>query len=216
MKENCLVLATCCFIFSLIYSCSMPAPKENTFEGEIEYAYSYQSDTLNLDTLKAQRPTSGLMVYRDSMYKSVFIGKNTESYVYDNHTGVAFHLTVNSDSIDCEDYTTAGDTVLNWEVKNTDETILGEPVGILEFSTPNATHRFYYSLQHKTAPYNSDKHAAHNWKFYKEKAGGGVLLKTEHIFKDFTMTGIARRIDVREVAAEEFEIDKSKLVDECL
>jgi hypothetical protein len=192
--------------------------RQDSFEGIIEYAYTYQSDSINIDSLKTNRPSSGQMVYKDSLYKSVFIGfigKNTESYIYDNHTGIAFHLSISSDSIDCEDYTAQNDTVFSYQIIETGEKILGEEVNILEFVSKYATQRFYYSLKHKVAPFNYDKHLAYNWNFYKEKTNGGVLLKVEHIFKKFTMIGIATKIEAKEISIKEFRFDLNKLKAAC-
>lgn len=202
------------FIALHLFGCTAPE-SQNSFEGIIEYAYSYQGDSVNGDTLDAARATTGKMIYKGSKYKSVFIGKNTESYIYDNDTGLANFISSETDSIDCEDYTVQNDSILFFQIINTDEKILGEKVKILKFSSVYATHRFYFSLKHKVAPSNYDKHEAYNWKFYKEKADGGVLLKVEHIFKKMKMTGIATKLEARPVSAKEFEIDTSKLKAVC-
>jgi hypothetical protein len=107
------------------------------------------------------------------------------------------------------------DAILNWKIIDTDEKILGEAVKILEFSTSNIVNRYHYSLKHKVAPFNYDKQLAYSWKFHKELTGGGVLLKVEHIFKKFSITGVATKIETRNVADEEFEIDENRLKRHC-
>ena len=205
------------YLVILLGSCSTEKKieKKNAFEGLIEYAYSYQSDSLNIDTLRTQHPSSGMMIYKDSMYKSVFVANHkTETYIYNNAEGIAYDLSA-EDSIDCEDYKIQKDSVLRYDIHETDEKILGHEVKILEFDTKYATQRFYFSTKFKVAPYNYDKHLAYNWKFYKEKANGGVLLKVEHIFKKFTMISIATKIEQKEIDPKVFEIDKSKLTTTC-
>ena len=170
---------------------------------------------MNIDSLKAQRPSKGKMIYKDSMYKSMFFGKDTAIYIYDNNSGISYNFSEKNDSIDCEGYKTNSDTVSRFEIMETNEKILGQKVKILEFDSKYATNRFFYSLTHKVAPFNYDKHLAYNWKFYKEKTNGGVLLKVEHIFKKFTMIGIATKIEAKTVSESEFVIDKTKLKNTC-
>ncbi len=206
------------FLIILNFACNSEKqhPEETFFEGLIEYAYTYQSDALNVDTLKAQRPYKGMMIYKDSMYKSVFVANHkTETYIYNNAEGIAYDLSA-EDSIDCEDYKIQKDSILRYEILETDEKILGHEVKILEFDSKYATQRFYFSTKFKAAPHNYDKHLAYNWKFYKEKAKGGVILKVEHIFKNFTMFGIATNVEVKEIDNHEFEFQKRKLKATCL
>ena len=214
MKSHFLKIGLLIFIFSCNPKLKNELPPP--FEGRIQYAYTYQSDSLDIDTLKAQRPHSGQMIFKDSMYKSVFVSDDkTETYLYDNATGIAFEWSA-KDSIQCEDYKIPTDSVLRFEIIETDEKILGQEVKILEFDSKYATQRFYFSTKYKVAPHNYDKHEAYNWKFYMEKAKGGVPLKVEHIFKNFTMIGMVTRFEEREILKQEFQFQKRKLKPACL
>ena len=87
------------------------------------------------------------LVCKDSLYRIVFIGKTSESYIYNNKTGSAYHFSVSNDSIDCEDYKVQNDTFLRWKIIDTVEQILGKEVKILEFVSKYSTNRFYFSLE---------------------------------------------------------------------
>ena len=155
------------------------------------------------------------MIFKDSKYKSIFESKNKmEIYIYDNESGIAYDLT-DKDSIGCEDYKMNNDSIYSYEIIETDEKVLGHEVKILEFKSKYATNKFFFSKNYKVAPHNYDKHLAYNWKFYMEKADGGVILKVEHVFKKFTMKGVATQFEVQEINPKLFEIDKNKLKMAC-
>jgi len=55
---------------------------EKYFIGEIKYSYSYETDSLNIDTLKSKKPFKSIFRYDLNNYQSQFIGKDTFTYFY--------------------------------------------------------------------------------------------------------------------------------------
>ena len=62
---------------------------------------------------------------------------------------------------------------------------------LLEIQKSNSWVKYYVSKEQKIAPATYQHHRSYNWDVYGEKAGGGLILRSEHRFKMFTMMGIA-------------------------
>ncbi len=185
------------------------------FEGFINYQYTYESDSLNVDTLTKYRPTSSEFYYKDSLYFSSFISKTRDSYVVNGKTGFAWYLSSETDTAVCEDYTKRTESIKTFRTLPSKETVLGYDTRILEIEGQNSTTRFWVSTDLKVNPENFAKHQAYNWYFYLQKADGGIILKTEHEFPKFTMNGIATKIIEMSVPDSVFHIPENTVLIPC-
>ena len=86
--------------------------------------------------------------------------------------------------------------MLSTKLYDTDEKVLGYSCKILELQKRNSRVKYYVSNDLKIAPATYQRHRSYNWDVYGEKANGGLILKLEHQFKTFTMSGIATSVKI--------------------
>ena len=187
---------------------------QNYFSGTIEYAYSYGSDSLNIDSLTNARFSKGIFRYDTANYQSHFIGADTATYYYSGKLNKSIYK-IDSAKYECEDYGIANDSVLSFRLYDTDEEILGYRCRILELQKKNSWVKYYVSTGHKIAPATYRKHRSYNWDLYGEKANGGLILKMEHRLKIFTLFGVATLLNQETGNFKALEIDESELEQAC-
>lgn len=174
----------------LLASCSKP----KYFTGIVEYKYSYESNTLNADSLSQHKPYKSVFHYDTLNYQSRFIGADTMTYYYSGQSGKCIGQTNSEMKFECEDYRIATDSILSFKVSETNEKIMGHNCSTIEWQGKYFYNIFYVSTDFKIAPGTYRNHHSYNWKFYGDKTGGGLILKSEHRFKNYTMKGIAVNI----------------------
>jgi hypothetical protein len=99
--------------------------KEKYFIGQIKYSYSYESAQLNLDSLIAQKPYKSIFRYDNHNYQSQFIGQDTFVYCYTSTLNKCISETNSNKDYTCEDYSIATDSIISFNVFDTDEDVLG-------------------------------------------------------------------------------------------
>jgi hypothetical protein len=201
------------FIVIVLSGCS--GSKHKFFSGTIEYAYTYISDSLNMDSLSASRPAKSSFRYDTNNYQSQFINKDTVSYYYSGELNKCISETNSQQNYECEDYGAFTDSILSWKLYDTEEKILGYSCNILEMQKVNSWVKYYVSKELTTAPATYRKHKSYNWDIYGEKTEGGLILKSEHRFKKFTMTGIAIEVKNHDGNFKAFDMDKKKMAEIC-
>jgi hypothetical protein len=177
------------------------------FTGIVEYAYSFTSDLLNADSIANTRPARGILRYDTLNYQSVFIGPDTQTYFYSGGYNKVLSKTGDTGNYQCEDYGTFTDSVVSFKLYDTDEKILGYSCKILEIQKKNSWLRYYVSNDLRIAPATYNKHASYNWDFYGDKANGGLILRSEHRLKYFTVKSIATSLSKRDEKFKAFEMD---------
>lgn len=185
------------------------------FAGTVEYAYSYSSDSLNTDSLTAARPAKGTFRYDENNYQSKFTGNDTFTYFYSGSLNKCISETGLQQNYECEDYGLATDPVVSVKLYDTDEKVLGFPCRIIEIQKTRSFVKYYVSRNHIMAPATYQKHRSYNWDLYGEKTGGGLVLKSEHRFKIFTMKGIATALEVHNNNFSALEIDEKLFTRHC-
>jgi hypothetical protein len=181
-------------IFVLFTQCSPKNSSAEFFTGEIEYTYHYKSDSLNIDSLKALKPHKSIFRFDSLNYQSQFFGKDTTTYFYLSKSNLGVGQTTSTDSLECEDYGVATDSILYFKIYPSDTLVLGQECMVLEYQGKYFWNRYYVSAQSFLAPQTYQNHRAYNWQFYGEKSRGGLILKLEHRFEKYTMVGEAARI----------------------
>jgi hypothetical protein len=204
-------------VFLLLFTAACTNDKNETkpyFIGTLQYDYTYTSNELNVDSLREQRPGKAIFRFDTLNYQSQFIGKDTFTYYYSGALNKAASRTNQMDE-GCEDYSQPTDSILSFKIYDTDEKVLGYACRILEFQSKIFYTRYYISKELKIAPATYKKHLAYNWSFYGKKTEGGLILKLEHRFKRFTMSGIARYVDPMNKDFRALEIDDTTLKHIC-
>lgn len=187
--------------------------KDKYFTGTIEYVYTYSSDSLNIDSIATIRPYKSGFRYDLNSYQSRFISQDTATYYYSGLNNLCIGKANSRENFTCEDYSVVTDSVVSWEIYDTDEKILGQKCQILEIQKINSWVKYHVSTEQRVAPATFEKHKSYNWDFYGEKAEGGLILKSEHRFKYFTMKGVATTVDIKDDSFKALEI-KNSLFDE--
>ncbi len=192
----------------MIFFIGCDKPGNKYFTGTIEYTYTYSSDSLNADSLAKTRPSKSLIRYDTIDYQSMFIGVDTIAYYYSGRLNKCLSETDHLGNYECEDYGAFTDSVISYKLADTDEKILGYSCKILEIQKKNSWLRYYVSNELKIAPATYRQHTSYNWDIYGDKANGGLILRSEHGFKYFTMKGIATAIELRAAGFKALEIDE--------
>jgi hypothetical protein len=204
------------FVLLFLSACSATTNEVNPyFIGEIQYRYSYTSDELNTDSLTQQRPAAAIFRYDTLHYQSKFIGKDTFIYFYSGILNKAVSKKNSSMEKGCEDYSQPTDSILSFSIYDTDVKVLGYPCRILEFRSKIFHTRYYVSTDLKIAPGTYQKHKAYNWSFYGRQTNGGLILKLEHRFKNYTMTGIATTLTTKDNPFSALEIEEKEMLQLC-
>lgn len=190
--------------------------KRPYFTGTINYVYTYSSDSVDADSLARTRPTQSFFRYDEKDYQSQFIASDTETYYYSGTLNKCASKTGYPAFYGCEDYNTPTDSVLSSKLYNTDEKVLGYSCKVLEMQKKNSWVKYYISTDIKIAPATYQKHKSYNWDFYGNKGEGGLILRSEHRFKLFTMSGIATALKEYGKGFKALEIDKKTLDSLCI
>jgi hypothetical protein len=204
-----IIVVTCLFIVS----CSSPDNKY--FTGTIEYAYTYASDSLNADSLAKTRPSKGSFRYDTINYQGKFMGIDTMTHYYSGQFNKSLSRLSSLGNFECEDYSTFTDSVISWKLIDTDQKILGYSCRILEVQKKNSWLQYYVSNDLKVGPATYRRHASYNWDFYGEKANGGLILRSEHRLRYFTLKGIVTAIDRKNGDFKALEIDEKLFPEYC-
>lgn len=200
------------YLLLLLITACNAQKKDKYFSGTIEYAYSYSSDSLNADSLAKTRTTKSFFRYDENDYQSQFVASDTETYYYSGVFNKCVSKTGTPPVYGCEDYSVLTDSVLSIKLYDTDEKVLGYSCKILEMQKKNSWVKYYVSTDLKITPATYQKHKSYNWDVYGEKAEGGLILRSEHRFKLFTMSGIVTGLREYHKGFKALEIDK-KLMD---
>jgi hypothetical protein len=204
-------------LISIVACKSKEESKEPSwFTGTINYIYTYSSDSLNADSLARTRTTQSFFRYDEHDYQSQFVASDTETYYYSGALNKCASKTGSPAVYGCEDYSILTDSVLSTKLYDTDEKVLGYSCKVLEMQKKNSWVRYYISTDLKIAPATYQKHRSYNWDIYGEKAEGGLILKSEHRFKLFTMSGIATGLKEHDKGFKALEIDKKAMDSLCL
>jgi len=203
------------FFLLILFIAGCKDPGNKYFTGTIEYEYSYASDSLNVDSLTKTRPSKGVLRYDTLNYQSRFTGVDTNTNYYSGLLNKCLSQTNHSGNYECEDYGLFTDSVISYKIIDTDEKILGYSCKILEVQKKNSWLQYYFSNELKIAPATYRQHASYNWDFYGEKANGGLILKSEHRLKYFTLKGIATAIDIKAGNFKALEIDQNLFAEIC-
>jgi len=212
MKKTILLIVISTLVF---FTSVCKKSDKKYFNGTIEYAYSYSSDSLNVDSLIAARPVKGSFRYDEYNYQSRFINTDTFTYYYSGRLNKCIAEAGNTKKYECEDYSLMTDSVLAVKEYLTEEKVLGYSCRILELQKKNSVVKYYISTDLKIAPATYKLHKSYNWDVYGEKSEGGLILKLEHRFKSFTMSGIATGISVRKDNFNALEINDSLFSQIC-
>lgn len=190
MRNPALVFVSYFLLF--LNSCSN---QPHYFTGEIKYQYTYESNTLNIDSLIKQKPHESIFRYDTLNYQSRFIGTDTITYYYSGKLNKCVSQTNSRKNFECEDYSITNDSIISFKIYDTDEIVLGHRCKIIEWQGKYFYNKFYVATDLNISPATYKKHLAYNWKFYGEKTEGGLILKSEHRFKNYTMKGVAVSIN---------------------
>jgi hypothetical protein len=201
-----------------IIACKSKEDKKrpSLFTGTINYVYTYSSDSLNADSLARTRTTQSFFRYDENDYQSQFIASDTETYFYSGAMNKCASKKGSPAAYGCEDYGILTDSVLSTVVYETDEKVLGYNCKVLEMQKKNSWVKYYISTDLKIAPATYQKHRSYNWDVYGEKAEGGLILKSEHRFKLFSMSGIATGLKEYDKGFKALEMDKKTMDSLCL
>ncbi len=202
------------FLF-VLFVAGCKGPGNKYFMGSIEYSYNYASDSLNSDSLTKTLPSKGVLRYDTLNYQSKFTGIDTNTNYYSGLLNKCLSQTNHSGIYECEDYGTFTDSVISYKIIDTDEKILGYSCKILEVQKKSSWLQYYISNDLKIAPATYRQHASYNWDFYGEKANGGLILKSEHRLKYFTLKGISTAIDIKAGNFKALEIDEKLFAEIC-
>lgn len=179
-----------CILYAVIALSACKAKSNQLyFTGTIEYAYTYSSNLLNTDSLAKARPAKSRFRYDLENYQSVFYGKDTATWYYNGRLNKCIGKLSGQPDLTCEDYATFTDSVLSWKLYDTDEKIMGYACRVLEMQKTHSWVKYYVSREQMIAPATYRRHSSYNWDVYGEKTAGGLILKSEHRFKHFTMLG---------------------------
>lgn len=183
------------FLFSVILLNASCIQKQQYFNGQIEYKYTYEGDSINIDSLTRLKPHKSIFLFDNNNYQSKFIGQDSFTYYYNGTLNKCITETNSNKDYACEDYGIPTDSIISFKTYDTDEKVLGFQCKIIEFQAKRFWNKYFVSTDLIIAPGTYNKHVSYNWKYCNEKTGGGLILKSEHRFKNYTMKGVITAIN---------------------
>jgi hypothetical protein len=210
MKQILSVILITLFVFACTKKKTPPY-----FTGTVSYAYTYESDSMDADSIAALRPSKSDFRYDTTGYQSRFIARDTETIYYSGQLNKAVSVTNNTKNYTCEDYGLVTDSIVSWKIYDTEEKVLGYSCRILEMQKRNSWVKYYVCPELKIAPATYASHKAYNWDAYGKYAKGGLILRSEHRFKNFTLKGVATSVEKRPQGFKALEVDTMILRKVC-
>lgn len=211
MSKHCLPI----LLTSVAFAACKPGKEAAYFTGTISYSYTYSSDSLNADSLSAMRPSRSDFRYDLQDYQSRFTGKDTAVYYYSGKRNKCLEKTNGTENYSCDDYGLVTDSVISWKIYDAGEKVLGYACRILEIQKGNSWVKYHVSRDLRIAPATYEKHRSYNWDLYGEKAEGGLILRSEHRFRHFTMKGEATAVDRKDNAFRALKLDDTLFDQVC-
>lgn len=210
-----LVLGLLGLCICLLSNCT--SADQDYFKGEIHYTYSYASNRINLDSTNQSRPVKGVFKYDSKNYLSQFINTSddTTSYYYLSDQNVAVSKSPGLSPWKCTSYGIATDSVLSYRYYDTHLVIEGQKCKILEFTSRYGTNKYFVSQEMFLHPSLYKNHVAYNWKFYGDITNGGIILRLEHQFPGYTMTGTTNKLIQYSSNDIAFNIPENRLLEYC-
>ncbi|MES2778193.1 MAG: hypothetical protein V4722_28715 [Bacteroidota bacterium] len=178
------------YLFLVMLMHTSCTEKQAFFIGEVEYSYTYDRKQPVMDSLMQLKSQKSVFRFDNNNYQSKFIGQDTFTFFYAGALNKCISETNSKKDYTCEDYAVATDSIISFSMHDTDEKVLGHRCKIIEFQSKLFWTRYFVSTDLKIAPGTYQKHVAYNWKFCNEKTEGGLILKLEHRFENYTMKGI--------------------------
>ena len=186
------------------------------FQGEVEYAYTYESEVLDVDSLNENKPHTGVFRYDLDNYKSTFFSQiDTLSYYYLSETNSALAQDNAQIVRECENYGIPTDSIIYFNVYETNEEVMRHSCKVIEYKSKQLWNQYFVSKEIKVSPNTYKDHFAYNMEFYGRESDGGLILKLEHRFKKYTMKGIATRIRIFYKSESALELSAEKIKKLC-
>ncbi len=201
------------FGFIALFGCN-DGKDESYFTGKITYQYSYASDLMDVDSLSKLKPMFGEFRYDLLDYQSKFIGKDTITYYYMGNINKGIWKN-EVGHYECEDYGFPTDSIISFRVYDSSQKILGHEIKVLEFQSKLFWTRYYVSKNLQIAPETYKKHTAYNLSFYGNQTDGGLILKLEHKFKNYTMFGDLSELKKHKPDFKAIEINRNEIMNAC-
>ena len=146
---------------------------------------------------------------------SIFIGSDTITYYYKSDINKAVWKNKDKEEFECEDYGIPTDSIITFKIYPTKEKIQGQEVEVLEYQSKYFWTRYYMSKALKISPKTYKDHLAYNMSFYGDKTEGGLILKLEHRFENYSMRGDLLELKRYKPNFIAIEINKNEIINTC-
>ncbi len=186
MKRRILILAA---FACLLLSAESP---RKTFQGEIDYDVSYESNQKTVDPTQLQIMFGVKEQFFISAagYKSMTDGQLIEMQLYNPAANRLYTKVPESDTLIWFDAGINYDSVIQFSIDPNADTILGYPCQALSFSSKSGSSKYFFSNEFPIDPQPFRNHRFSNWAFVCEKTQA-LPLKMIIRNAQWTMTAVA-------------------------
>jgi len=184
-----------------------------SFEGTITYSNSFKSKSPSLkdEQLATMMGTKQEYSIKGGNYKSIFNGTFVKMQLYKNIENRSYTLTGKSDTLYWENYGVNKDAAIKYEVRNSNEKIMGLPCDLLIVQTPKSKTYYYYNKKYGINPELFKRQAYGNWYYIISKTKA-LPLKTVYENDLFVLTSTAVKISPVKLQISSFELPYKKKV----
>ena len=184
-----------------------------SFEGTITYSNSFKSKSPSLkdEQLATMMGTKQEYSIKGGNYKSIFNGTFVKMQLYKNIENRSYTLTGKSDTLYWENYGVNKDAAIKYEVRNSNEKIMGLPCDLLIVQTPKSKTYYYYNKKYGINSELFKRQAYGNWYYIISKTKA-LPLKTVYENDLFVLTSTAVKISPVKLQLSSFELPDKKKV----
>jgi hypothetical protein len=200
------------FVF-LIVVVVTPAEGQQFFEGTLLYQHSIESKKLSVDSLKKVLPKASLYLYRAEFYKGYVFALDTTVYIYHGGLGICMVKASGDATVYCADYNKKIYEPQKIVVDRKQHNVNGYPCVMITSVFKNYKVRSWYHTGLKHYPEMFSKHKAYGYTKLMKAARGGIFVKSEIVYDNYTMTIELVNINERQIPENEFA---GRLFDDCL
>jgi hypothetical protein len=175
------------------------------FEGSLTFKNYFKSDRLSEDSLNAANGSIGTYLYKGAFYKGMIFSDDTLVYVYNGKLSKCIFYNSKDRTTYCMDYSVdESERPKRTRVLKQPVNIKGHHCTVVETVYKNRVSRSYYTLGLKLDPDVYLTHAAYSYNKLMKLVQGGLLVRSEHFYREYTMISELVNIYPRKVDDEEF------------
>ena len=202
------------FFWSIFILTSLTAISQSYFEGEITYKFTFKSEQLK-DPNILLTPIFGngsTLYFKEGNYRHEYESGTMEFDLYNKSDNKMYQKKRNNDTIYWVDCGNGANTIQDTLFYSKTDTILGIICDRLTLQYKEESEIHYYNSDSICINPDWFKNYKLNDEYLIDRKEKSIYLKSEHLFKYFTLIETATKISREKIDIEKFKIPKNSIL----